>query len=735
MTRKLLLSLFAFVFSAVLIFPQSGAPSTFDKSPNLSPKYQKNFNIRAQWDLELTFNLNTATGAAGNAGAEFDGTYLYTTRWASNLIHKYDMAGNLVEEFSIPGVTGLRDLAFDGTYFYGGAASNTIYQMDFVTKTLVGTIPSPVAVRFIAYDEDNDAFWCGTWSDSPTLVSRTGTNLGSFVTGLSGQYGAAYDNVTPGGPFLWIFDQGTTGVCPGSMMIIQYEIATGTATGLAHDACADLTDGIAGGLFSTVDYVAGKFSIGGVEQSNSGLDDTFFIYEVGDAGPPVGPGPATDPVPANGTNDVDINQDISWSNPAGATSIEVFFGTPGNLTSVYSGSPITTFDPGELAYSTTYSWRINETDGSGTTNGPTWGFTTMQDPSIVTLFMDDFETGTGNYTITTANGCPWDVIPISSRSYTLPATAQGNAFASDADLCGSSGGGSSSTAVLNSPIDATNYASVAVEWDNDWQAIGTADFAYLDVSVDGGTNWTNVVTFDVTDVRNTHEYYNISSMVGTQSFILRLVTVQPAWDWWWAIDNLQVTGWDFVPVELTSFTANALNGNVALNWTTATETNNKGFEVQRSNGGEYQTIGFVQGSGTSTQQHSYTYSDQNVVNGNYSYRLRQVDFDGSSEYSQVVEVSVNSPVEFSLAQNYPNPFNPSTKINYALKVDSKVTLKVFDVLGQEVVTLLNENIAAGAHNVTFDASRLNSGVYLYKIEANGVDGSSFTSVKKMILTK
>jgi hypothetical protein len=190
-----------------------------------------------------------------------------------------------------------------------------------------------------------------------------------------------------------------------------------------------------------------------------------------------------------------------------------------------------------------------------------------------------------------------------------------------------------------------------------------------------------------------------------------------------------------VPVELTSFTANVVNGNVQLNWSTATETNNKGFEVQRSNGGEYQTIAFIQGNGTSTQQHTYAYSDQNVANGNYSYRLRQVDFDGTSEYSPVVEVTVDRPAEYNLAQNYPNPFNPTTKINYGLKVDSKVTMKVFDILGQEVVTLLNQNITAGNHTVTFDASKLNSGVYLYKIEATGVDGSSFTSVKKMILTK
>jgi hypothetical protein len=317
----------------------------------------------------------------------------------------------------------------------------------------------------------------------------------------------------------------------------------------------------------------------------------------------------------------------------------------------------------------------------------------------------------------------------------MPPTATGGILAADADNCGSSGGGSSGSITLNSPIDASNYNSVAVEWDNDWQAISTSDFAYLDVSTDGGATWMNVVTFTDIDVRDTHEYHDISSMVGLQSFMLRLVSVQPAWDWWWAVDNLQVTGWDFVPVELSSFTASTSNGNVVLNWTTATETNNKGFEVQRSNGGEYQTIAFVQGNGTSTQQHSYTYSDQKVENGNYSYRLRQVDFDGTSEYSQVVEVSVSNPVEYNLAQNYPNPFNPSTKINFSLAVDSKVTLKIFDVLGQEVAALMNEQIAAGRQEITFDASRLNSGVYFYRLEAAGIDGSKFTSVKKMILAR
>ena len=190
-----------------------------------------------------------------------------------------------------------------------------------------------------------------------------------------------------------------------------------------------------------------------------------------------------------------------------------------------------------------------------------------------------------------------------------------------------------------------------------------------------------------------------------------------------------------IPVELSSFTANVSNGNVVLNWITATETNNKGFEVQRSSGSDYQTIAFIQGNGTSIQSHTYTYADNNVKEGQYTYRLKQVDFDGTSEYSSSVEVSVVQPKVYSLTQNYPNPFNPTTQINFSLAVDSKVTLKVIDILGQEVATLLNGNITSGAHNITFNASKLNSGVYLYKIEANGLDGSSFTSVKKMILTK
>ncbi|MCW8803957.1 MAG: T9SS type A sorting domain-containing protein [Ignavibacteriaceae bacterium] len=191
-----------------------------------------------------------------------------------------------------------------------------------------------------------------------------------------------------------------------------------------------------------------------------------------------------------------------------------------------------------------------------------------------------------------------------------------------------------------------------------------------------------------------------------------------------------------VPVELESFTGKVSDGNVTLEWTTATEINNQGFEIQRSFDSEFQTIGFVDGHGTTTETRSYIFVDRNVNAGSYIYRLKQMDFNGSYEYSPVVNVDVSAPNEFSLSQNYPNPFNPSTKIDFSLAVDSKVTLKVFDVLGQEVTSLINNNnLEAGLHSVDFDASALNSGIYFYILKAENDRSKNFISIKKMILMK
>ena len=190
-----------------------------------------------------------------------------------------------------------------------------------------------------------------------------------------------------------------------------------------------------------------------------------------------------------------------------------------------------------------------------------------------------------------------------------------------------------------------------------------------------------------------------------------------------------------IPVELTSFTALVNDNDVTLNWSTATELNNQGFDVERNSGNGFDKIGFVAGFGTSTEIHTYSYVDGSLKEGSYTYRLKQVDFDGTFEYSDVVEVDIIVPDVFALEQNYPNPFNPSTTIKFSLAADSKVSLTVFDVLGQEVANLISGNLAAGSHEINFNASNVNSGVYFYRIDATAVDGTNFSSVKKMILTK
>ncbi|MEP0861170.1 MAG: T9SS type A sorting domain-containing protein [Ignavibacterium sp.] len=174
-------------------------------------------------------------------------------------------------------------------------------------------------------------------------------------------------------------------------------------------------------------------------------------------------------------------------------------------------------------------------------------------------------------------------------------------------------------------------------------------------------------------------------------------------------------------------------------WVTATELNNLGFEVQRKmESNEFITIGFVKGSGTTSELHHYSYIDRDLAPGKYFYRLKQIDHNGQYEFSQVVDIEII--LNYALEQNYPNPFNPTTKIRYAIAASSLnpfskgegtlTILKVFDILGNEVATLVNENLQPGVYEYEFDASSLTSGVYFYKL----ISGN-FTEVKKMILMR
>ena len=192
-------------------------------------------------------------------------------------------------------------------------------------------------------------------------------------------------------------------------------------------------------------------------------------------------------------------------------------------------------------------------------------------------------------------------------------------------------------------------------------------------------------------------------------------------------------GNSLLPVELTTFSASIANSNVELKWQTATEVNNYGFEIQRQysdastslsmtvipSGDEgWEKVGFVKGHGNSNSPKEYSFIDKTAENsGKYFYRLKQVDVDGQFEYSPEIEVTFGAPAKFELSQNYPNPFNPTTNIRFTLPEAGNVKLAVYNLLGQKIADLVNQNMEAGFHNITFDGSNLTSGIYIYRLEA------------------
>jgi hypothetical protein len=301
MKRKLV-TLVIGMLMFVTVFTVTATKNT-DMSPNVmsgTNDYQQN---RDPWDQVFVYDIGATgvTGANGNSGAEFDGTYLYSTRWAANLIHSYNIDGSLNEEFSIAGVSGLRDLAYDGAqYMYGGAAAGTIWKMDFTTHTLAATLTGTFQSRAIAYDTDLDVLYVSNWGDPVWVVDpSTGSILSQFnLVSTTSTYGFAYDP-DPSGPFLWVFDQ-TTGA---TSTVYQWDLTAGAYTGFSYNIGAEVGSGvgIAGGLWASPDFEEGLFVLGGCVQDSTapGVTDWLFGYELYTTGPvnqpPVTPAAPTGP--------------------------------------------------------------------------------------------------------------------------------------------------------------------------------------------------------------------------------------------------------------------------------------------------------------------------------------------------------------------------------------------------------------------------------------------------------
>ncbi len=231
------------------------------------------------WDLQLVLDADSLTAGVGLAGSEFDGTNFMVAEWGSagnKDIFMLSPAGAVLNSFTptFTGASGLRDLAYDGTYFYGSDMTASIYQFTS-TGTLVSTITSPIPVRAIAYDPVNDGFWVSNWGppvSSLTLISRTGTILNAITNTLS-HYGMAYDGNSANGPYLWLFTGTASG---GGCQVEQLKISSGVTTGVTHSVSGDLgASCIAGGLWAAPNVVPGEFTLGGLAQ---GEQDVFCYY-------------------------------------------------------------------------------------------------------------------------------------------------------------------------------------------------------------------------------------------------------------------------------------------------------------------------------------------------------------------------------------------------------------------------------------------------------------------------
>ena len=349
------------------------------------------------------------------------------------------------------------------------------------------------------------------------------------------------------------------------------------------------------------------------------------------------------------------------------------------------GTGATTWTPGQTVFGwvgSEYSYAILGTTGGGVT--------------LLNQFMDDFESGNADNWTITGSPCTWMVVDLATFAWGIPPSPPpdmaGFVVTANSDDCGS---GMNTTMISAAPIDVSLANVVQLEYDSDFENYGAAgnDLAEISVSTDGGTTWTSVFIYP-DDAPAEHAIFDLSPLVAGTTFLLKFEYDAPGWDWYWILDNIAIWVDVITPVELTGFSSSVSGNDVSLNWSTATEINNQGLNVERNSGNGFEKVGFIAGFGTTTKQHSYIFVDNDVASGSYTYRLKQIDYDGTFEYSEEIQVDVTTPDVYSLTQNYPNPFNPSTKITYGLAVDSKVTLKVFDVLGQEVATLINGNVAA-----------------------------------------
>jgi hypothetical protein len=387
------------------------------------------------------------------------------------------------------------------------------------------------------------------------------------------------------------------------------------------------------------------------------------------------------------------------------------------------------FDPDND--SLTYCWEQFDLGAAGAPNSPSGNAPIFRSFSPVTTPTRLFPRLPNILSNTQQMG---ELLPSYTRTLTFRLTARDNRSGGGGvgkNTVSFSANSTGGPFVVTSPNSAVSWLGSTyqnITWDV--ANTNTSPFNVSNVKVTLSTNGGN--SFDVVLSESTQNDGTEELLIPNYPTTAARIKIEALGNIFFDISNANFTIIDNpIPVELTTFSADVVESDVLLKWETATELNNSGFEIERSRDKVvFNTIGFIKGKGNSTERNNYSFIDINPSAGNYYYRLKQVDFNGEYEYSKIIEILMEAPVQYALLQNHPNPFNPSTIITFSVPARTEVSLKIFDILGNEITTLLREELNAGKHEVEFNAVNLANGVYFYEMKT-----SSFRAVKKLVLMK
>ena len=619
-----------------------------------------------------------------------DGNY-YVTEISGPLLFQLDTVN--ITFILLGNITGMgtdqpNGIAYNpvnGTYYI--ASSSKLFSFDVNTRqaTLIGSFNTGGLMIDLCFDENGICYAYDVGTDNGYIIDITTGNanlLGPLGYDANYGQGMSYDYQT------------------GTIYLSAFNNSTFTGQCRIMDPVTGMTTLITDWGFEQIDVFA-----------LPGIPCVSIVGQPTNLNPPYG---ATN-IPVAGVT-------LEWINGVYTINVEVWFGTLGNVIKVYDGPAITSWGSDTLLYSTHYWWRIICKDTTcGGSWGPTWMFTTEGAPGVVLIepFNDLL--------------C-WNWIgPVGQTNWSNPTTNNAGGTAPELQ-CSWTPAYVGLNQLISCPINTItgHNHEFRFKYMYDWYA-DPAPLHGIAITYDGGV--TSSLLWEQTIIGGNSGPEEIVLQYIPTSSIFQLIIYNNGDSFnmdYIYYDDVQIIDLDYVPVELISFNCEVKEDVVNLFWQTATETNNQGFEIFRFAQNDiesWERIGFVEGKGTTTEPQSYSFTDKTEP-GKYKYRLKQIDFNGSYEYSQAIEAEVLAPLEFSLEQNYPNPFNPITVIKYSIPQASKIELKVFDILGNEIETLVNEEKQPGRYDIEFNAKAIPSGVYFYQLKAG-----SYIETKKMILLK